>query len=393
MDNLAHSLVGIAAAKAGLERLSPATPSVCLLAANAPDLDILSLVFGDRWTYLHHHRGITHSIVGTFVLALAIPLTFFLVERMFARIRGRKPRIKLVPLTIASLIVSATHPFMDWTNNYGIRPFLPWNPKWFYGDLVFIVDPFIWMMIGSAAFLLTSKSKKQIVFWLLLGSIVTFIVLFAAGRPGVTNLGWIRAFWLSSIVVLIIAFRLRLAERWGSRIAIVAFGVLLTYWGSLALIHWQALRQARQEALAISSTYGETVTDVAAMPTLANPLHWQVVVETELAAYRFELFLTARQRPFKLVRHTRPDAVPLPVVGKALEERPARVFLEFARFPVMSVEGADCATQTLVQLADLRYTEPGSQRGAFSVEIPVECPVESLGQSSIDGRDKTDIHP
>jgi hypothetical protein len=33
-----------------------------------------------------------------------------------------------------------------------------------------------------------------------------------------------------------------------------------------------------------------------------------------------------------------------------------------------------CATQTLVQLADLRYTEPGTSRGNFSLELPVDCP-------------------
>ena len=44
---------------------------------------------------------------------------------------------------LASFIVSATHPLLDWTNNYGIRFFLPWSQKWSYGDLVFIVDPYL----------------------------------------------------------------------------------------------------------------------------------------------------------------------------------------------------------------------------------------------------------
>src|SRR5918998_1153671 len=64
MDNLTHSLVGLVAAKAGLERLSPGATAVCVLAANAPDADILAAL-GGKWFYLHHHRGITHSIVGT----------------------------------------------------------------------------------------------------------------------------------------------------------------------------------------------------------------------------------------------------------------------------------------------------------------------------------------
>ncbi|MGH9879912.1 MAG: metal-dependent hydrolase, partial [Pyrinomonadaceae bacterium] len=267
MDNLTHSFVGLAASKAGLERLSPGTTAACLIATNAPDGDILSLLFGDRWTYLHHHRGITHSLVGTLVLALLIPLVFFVGDRIIAHLRQRSPSVKPGGLTLASLIVSASHPFMDWTNSYGIRPLLPWNPKWFYGDLVFIVDPFIWLMIGGAAFLLTSKTRKQIALWTVLGSILTFIVLFAADRPPLTSLGWTRAFWVAALIFLIF-FRLKLVQRWGENIAQVSFALLLLYWGSLAIIHRYALADGRREAASIVGTHGENVVDVAAMPTL-----------------------------------------------------------------------------------------------------------------------------
>ncbi|MEP6743530.1 MAG: metal-dependent hydrolase, partial [bacterium] len=76
MDNLTHSLVGLAAAKAGLEKLSPSATALCILAANSPDADILTLA-GGRWTYLQNHRGITHSLLGTIALALALPLVFY----------------------------------------------------------------------------------------------------------------------------------------------------------------------------------------------------------------------------------------------------------------------------------------------------------------------------
>ena len=64
-------------------------------------------------------------------------------------------------LLVASLIATATHPIMDWTNNYGVRFLLPWNPRWFYGDFVFIIDPFIWIVLGGAAFVLTAKTKSS----------------------------------------------------------------------------------------------------------------------------------------------------------------------------------------------------------------------------------------
>ncbi|HEY9503308.1 MAG TPA: metal-dependent hydrolase, partial [Pyrinomonadaceae bacterium] len=130
MDNLTHSLVGLAAAKVGLEKLSPGATTICVLAANAPDVDVAILLFADRWTFLKEHRGITHAIVGTIFLAVLLPLLFYGVDYAISRFRNRRPNIRLKGLFIASLIASVTHPVLDWTNNYGMRFLLPWNERW-----------------------------------------------------------------------------------------------------------------------------------------------------------------------------------------------------------------------------------------------------------------------
>src|SRR5436190_16778511 len=184
MDNLTHSLVGLSLSKAGLERVSPYATTVCLLSANAADADFVSLFFGDRWTLLHHHRGITHSIVGTIAIGLLVPLLVAVIERTIASIRRRAPTIRLRGLMVASLIAAATHPLMDWTNNYGVRPLLPWSGRWFYGDLVFIVDPYIWLTLGAVAFLMTSNSKRKIVGWSFVGLIATLVVGAASRQNG-----------------------------------------------------------------------------------------------------------------------------------------------------------------------------------------------------------------
>src|SRR6266404_1875113 len=176
MDGLTHSLVGLTSAKAGLERLSPYTATVCILSANAPDIDVLSVFFGGRWVLLQDHRGITHSIVGTLLLGLLIPSVLFGIERAIANWRRRPPSIRYRGLVLASLIAAATHPLMDWTNNYGVRPLLPWDGRWFYGDLVFIVDPYLILILGGAAFLLTSNRWPKIVAWSVLGLGMTLLV-------------------------------------------------------------------------------------------------------------------------------------------------------------------------------------------------------------------------
>lgn len=378
MDNLTHSFIGLAASKAGLERLSPGTTVLCLLAANAPDSDIITLVFG-RWVYLQNHRGITHSIVGTLGLAVALPLVFYLVDLLLSRLRKSGRQVRLRGLLLASLLVSATHPLMDWTNNYGVRFLLPWNSRWFYGDLVFIIDPLLWMILGGAVFLLTSKTKLQIAAWLLFGLLTSYLVFFGpASRGGLANASFLRAAWFAGLVGLVVLFMIQAGKRWGTKIPIGAFLVVACYLSGLFFVHALALRRAQSEASTISAENNERLIEVAAMPTLANPFNWLVVAETERAAYRFGLSLTGSGRGGDVVRYEKPDASRSRAIELAERDSRSHVFLGFARFPVVKVRGEDCATQTLVQFADLRYTEPGRDRGTFSLEVPVDCPSQNL---------------
>ncbi|MDQ3667382.1 MAG: metal-dependent hydrolase [Acidobacteriota bacterium] len=383
MDNLTHSLVGVVASKAGLEKMSPGATVLCVLAANVPDSDIVTLI-GGRWNYLHHHRGITHSLLGAIVLGLTLPLIFYFADRLISRIRARQPAVRLKGLMIASLLVIATHPFMDWTNNYGIRPFLPWSSQWFYGDFIFIIDPFLWMILGGACFLVTSKSKLQLSFWVLMALLLSYLVLTVPIQRGLDHPMVLRIIWIIVLIGLVVLFKLGAAQRWGSRIAVAALVVVAVYWGSMASLHWFAVNKATIKGKAIVSQYGESITDIAAMATLANPLVWYCVVETEGAAYRFELSLTGNHDALShLVRLDRADTADSPAVEQALQDKRARIFLNFARFPVARVVGADCISQTLVQLADLRYTQPGSGRGSFSLDVPVDCPTPDTSQAKI----------
>jgi inner membrane protein len=375
MDNLTHSLVGLAAAKAGLEKLSPGATTLCVLAANSPDADIVALVFG-RWTYLQQHRGISHSIVGVLVLALALPLAFYLGDLLLAAVRKRERKVKLPGLLLASGIVTVTHPLLDWTNNYGVRFLLPWNPRWFYGDFVFIIDPFIWMVLGAAGFLLTTKRKRQLTVWVVISIATSLLVLRGPSGPRlVFEEIVLRLAWVVGLIAMVTLYRRKVGRDGGPKIAMVALATVVIYCSGLAIAHAVALRQATSQAGNIAASQNERVVRVAAMPTIANPAKWVCVMETERATYRFEVSLLRRQlNPEYTVRYEKPQTVAA-TVAEAARDRRAQVFLGFARFPVVRVAGEDCATQTLVQFADLRYTEPGRGRGAFSLDVPIDCPV------------------
>jgi len=303
-----------------------------------------------------------------------------------ALIRSQSPTVKLRGMLLASIIVSATHPFLDWTNNYGIRLLLPWYSKWFYGDLVFIVDPFIWVITGGAAFLLTSKTKRQVAFWILLSLIVTAVVMLGTpNRTAPTTVVWLRVFWIGALVLLFVLSRLRIAQRWGSRIAIAAFVILTVYMGGLAILHRRALSEAEHLASDIAFEHSEKIVNLAAMPVLANPLRWQCVLMTDRAGYRFEILLPIGEQPgSKVTRFEEPDASSSTIIAEASQDPRAQVFLGFARFPLPRVRDVDCATQTFVQFADLRYTEPGQRSGMFSLEVPIDCEPGSKGSPGND---------
>ena len=382
MDNLTHSLVGLAAAKAGLERLSPGATALCVLAANAPDIDILATL-GGKWFYLHHHRGITHSFVGTLALALFIPCFFYAVDQLVARIRNREPRVRFVGLLIASLIVSASHPLMDWTNNYGVRPFLPWSGDWYYGDLVFIVDPWLWLLVGGAAFMLTSKRMWKVILWTSLALLLTGLVIFVKlENAGLLHPNLVRAMWVAAILGLAIVRLTRFVQPWGSKVALVALALILVYWGGLGIAHRSAFSEAQSIAQKLSAERGETLKRVAAMPVLADPFRWLCVADTDQATYRFLVSLTEREDKLigEVARFEKPRGAEAIAATRASYDERAQIFLNFARFPASSVEG-DCLSQLLVQFADIRYTEPGAlRRGTFSLEVPVTCDAEMVNE-------------
>jgi inner membrane protein len=378
MDNLAHSLVGLTSAKAGLDRLSPYATIVCVISANAADADFVSLL-GDRWSLLQYHRGITHSVVGTIAIGLLIPALAYAIERIGSGIRKREPRIRFRGLLLASMVAAATHPLMDWTNNYGVRPLLPWSGRWFYGDLVFIVDPYIWLTLGALAFLMTSNSRRKLFGWSFIGLIATLVVVAASRQSGPEG-GAVKIALVVWIIGLLCTIGLRffgVQRRVGQRTALTALALLLIYWVGLGFAHRAAAAQTLSIANSIAAPHNERVIRAATMPSEANPFRWQAVAETDAAIYKFPVSVVNDSSDIDkstVARFEKPAGVAAQLVSVAERDRRAQALLGFARFPLARVNTDNCLGQALVQFADLRYTEPGRGRGNFSVNIPVDCP-------------------
>src|SRR3979409_844774 len=150
MDNLAHALVGAALGRAVAGREVPAAGGIGAIAGNAPDWAELVLKPGS-WApragveYLVYHRGITHSFLGAAVEIVALTGLVGLLLRLWARRAGVTPAPwRWVAACVAATV--ASHLYLDWQGSYGLRPLLPWSPRWYYADWVAIVDPFFWVV-------------------------------------------------------------------------------------------------------------------------------------------------------------------------------------------------------------------------------------------------------
>jgi inner membrane protein len=127
----------------GLKRLSPRAMPTLILAANLPDVD--SFVAGALGCDpLAAHRGFTHGIGGLVTMPFLAVAIIFAGEKLFS---GNARALKLRGLILVSFLGVLSHPLLDLMNTYGVRLLEPFSHQWFYGDTLFIADPWIWIML------------------------------------------------------------------------------------------------------------------------------------------------------------------------------------------------------------------------------------------------------
>src|SRR3569833_1694919 len=160
MDNLSHSVVGLAAGEL-IHSILPEEPqpglqasrrrmllTSCWLASNFPDLDLLfTHLLPSPLGYLLHHRGHTHTLLYALPQALLI---WGLIHLLWPAARAllRESRSARYSLALAVDGGLGLHILMDNLNSYGVHPKQPQNTNWYYGDMVFIGEPVFWVACG-----------------------------------------------------------------------------------------------------------------------------------------------------------------------------------------------------------------------------------------------------
>lgn len=389
MDNLTHSLLGGVLAELALPR--DATPvarrvffAVGIVAANLPDADLLYTgITAPPLGYMLHHRGHTHTVLGLLAgglllagLALLVPA----VRRLAPAVRRR--------LALLGAVALGSHLVLDSWNSYGVHPFAPVDSRWFYGDAVFIFEPWLWLLMGSALAANASwRWARILVAGLVVLPIVALTILGVIARPAFSLLlaGGLAFLWLCR----------RLAPRTRAWAALAGGAVLV---GHLFVLAAVVRAQARDLLRPVAP--GELV-DVIVSPQPADALCWMVIAvekdRDQFALHRGMLSLLPSRYPAHQCAFQR--LWNLPSVEWPHERKLARAEpLRESREHLAELARRDCRVAAWMQfgrapffagreIRDLRYeTGPRENFTAMPIREGEACPerVTSWGRPRAD---------
>ena len=269
MEPLAHTLAGACLAETGLKRLTPLAASTLIIAANVSDLDgACYLSNADR--AFGFRRGLTHGALAWLVLPILLTAAMVAFDRVVRRrFRPDATPASPVPLFWLSVVGVLSHPFLDWLNTYGVRLLMPFSDRWFYGDTLFIVDPWLWIILGSAVMIAWTVDRRGVALWIAIGLGTTLLVAFNPLVPA-----WTRIAWCVSLAVLIVA-RLLLPASARPKTAVAALVVAMIYIATM----FGGSRAAERQVRALAAEKGWQVDRVAAMPVPTEPTKRVVIVE------------------------------------------------------------------------------------------------------------------
>lgn len=290
MDNITHSLVGVLTAESALAALKLKNATLAsfrrtklafwfsaVLANNFCDLDFLYtlLLSPPRLQYLLHHRGHTHTFM-MLPLQAALIWAGFWFWGLFKKFKWE--RHELIGIVFLSILGLVLHLLLDSLNQYGIHPFWPFYNGWIYADMMFIVEPWIWVTVLPLVFFAsTNKWNRLLAVVLLLTGLG--LIWFSGFVP--MAMATLVTLWTLFLCFVFMVFgnHTRLAICYSGLSLICLIFSLESLW-----LKSQIRERFKQEQP------GVHVNDVILSPFPSNPICWQVVtVETLPAGFKYQL--------------------------------------------------------------------------------------------------------
>lgn len=279
MDNLTHSVSGLAVGEFISRSLAPEPDEArqrtrrrlmlvsCWAASNFPDLDlVLTPLLPAPLGYLLHHRGHTHTLLYALPQALLLAALLWLLWPAARALLAHSAQARR-GLALAIGAGFLLHISLDYLNSYGVHPFYPADPRWFYGDMVFIIEPVFWIAFGVPLALMATRRISRLV---LLGMLVGMPAVFTASghlHPASTA-----ALVLLAIAVGVMQRRAGTAGRQGLAAGFAAAAIFVG-------VQWLS-SSAGKSAVAAQLQMrdpGTRVDDVAMSSFPSNPLCWAFV--------------------------------------------------------------------------------------------------------------------
>ena len=264
MDNITHAFVGAAMAECAVPRApSPRTRAVFIcagvIAANAPDVDLLYTGITETpLGYLLHHRGHSHTLPGLAALAVVVWSGLRLFPKVQAGVRGLESRWTLL---IAAALLG--HVLMDVGNSYGTHLFYPFSARWVYGDAVFVLEPFLWAILGAG--LAVNASRM----WRALVALLTLLPVAALVYVGLAASGVVAAI-LTTVSAAALATRSWHRQRRAAMTLVATLAMFVLMFGVSSLAQAEARR-------AVQGVDGEVV-DIVSDANPGVPWCWSVMV-------------------------------------------------------------------------------------------------------------------
>jgi inner membrane protein len=275
VDNFTHALVGLALADAVAlslpSRPSPRVRGLLRVASaitnNVPDLDfVYAGITPGKLGYLLHHRGHTHTLLAGMVLGA---LTFALAVA-WARRRGLAlSRAETWALGGLATLGPWAHVGMDALNSYGVHPFWPLYDGWLYGDAVFIIEPWFWVLSIPPLALASVTRFGRVFLAVSLGAalLVAWVV---------PIVGWVTALLLTLGSAVTVVVSGRLSEQGRGLLALGGYFAVMLVFGVGARLARTTLNEVLDTGR--GSGGGVAVVDAVLTPAPGNPLCWQAVV-------------------------------------------------------------------------------------------------------------------
>jgi inner membrane protein len=350
VDPIAHTLAGATLAQTGLRKLTPLATATLILAANLPDIDGVMSFFGSDAS-LYYRRGMTHGILAQAILPWLLTAMVMVYDRFLRRRRNpEKKPVAALQILLLSYIGVVSHPFLDWLNTYGVRLLMPFSGRWYYGDTLFIVDAWMWLLLGASAVFAYSKKRWSQVLWLGLGGAMSWLITTVAFVPFMAKVVW----WIG--VGLIAALRIRgMPLKRNNRMALGCLAGLCLYVLALQAGNRRVHSQVEEW---LATVHGEALSRVMIGPLPANPFSREVLVASNTHYYGLRVSVLNRdsiQERFTPVPLPKPD----PVIERALTHPDIRGFVNWMRFPVYEVQ--ERADGYRVIIRDLRYVRPDQE--------------------------------